>query len=68
MTTVIRGFVKIVNQPEIKDDAQRFHPVPPTDLLAFFVSTPVIADWHFINTQLPLGALHGDFRFKAKAV
>src|SRR5579864_5288047 len=60
--------IQIVDDPEPQNHAQRLEAVLPSDLLAFLVRPPVIADRHFVDAQLPLRGLHGDLRLEAESI
>src|SRR6185369_3744732 len=60
--------VQIVDDPEVENYAQGFSAVFPSDLLAFFVGAPVVADGNFVDTQLAFGHLHGDLGLEAETV
>ena len=44
------------------------HPVLPTDLLTFFISTAPVADAYFVDPQPPFCNFDRDLRLKTKAV
>ena len=64
----VRRRIEIVDQPELEDHCKSFDTVFPADLLALFIRAPVVADGHFVDAQLALGALHHNLRLKAEAV